>query len=376
MLLGPRTYTDKSLDELYAFLAVVRAHSLWHQLPESVAVLVASYVREPMLACFRRLLPDDHAVLARILEDGRTLQAPFEHEDRVYLCGPAMDLYSGVYEFELDVLRLVSLDAFCRADLGIAVCPSGDQRMHSGLRWEAGDGDVFIDADLGGVGAGLPGWLGDEQRVETGVLPRWDFAGSRPGLVVDMYRMRLGFTLGGVSLAAEFPLPATRLHCVVSWAAGTAGVLRLCTCRRRMLSLHAPLGRLLQDTHRNDCPPEVLKQLLQAQSLLSSLEDLGLLLDMVITSGARIINQFPEQMLKQLGPTDGLKVSEAALSAVLHGLPLPSCRSRVAALLQVVASLQHTSAGPISDQATPLQVRLLLILAVVAISHATHKDAS
>jgi hypothetical protein len=144
-----------------------------------------------------------------------------------------MDPNSGIYEIEFLVTDIHALDGFCRADIGVVIDAGNCNRAGSGVRWEAGDGDVFIADDA--CVDGRSGWLGDPNAVAEGVLPRWDEDGSRPGLFVDTYRHCLGFTMNGEVLPFELPLPPSeRIHFVVSWSSGTGGMYSIKSCTRRV----------------------------------------------------------------------------------------------------------------------------------------------
>jgi hypothetical protein len=142
----------------------------------------------------------------------------------VAICGPQMKPDTGIYEIELLVSEEpFSMDGFFRADIGVVMDASNSHREGSGVRWEAGDGDVYIGNDFGEALGSAAGWQGGEEAVEEGALPRWDNVGTVVGLLVDTTQRRLLFTRDSVLLPLELALPpGVALNFVVSWD-GTAG---------------------------------------------------------------------------------------------------------------------------------------------------------
>merc|ERR1712129_401928 len=90
-------------------------------------------------------------------------------DEGVAFCGPPMHADTGLFEMELLVSNMFSLDDFCRVDIGIAQDPNDPRRCGSGMRWEAGDGDVFMGDDaVGWDGANKSGWMGDTAPIVNG----------------------------------------------------------------------------------------------------------------------------------------------------------------------------------------------------------------
>lgn len=248
-----RSFTEESLAELLAFLAVLHPRlgrgSFWLDTPESVLREIAALVLQPLRHEFVRW--DPMAVVRdrrRQLVFGLTDPQPnpgtrFNSPEGIAVCGEAMHRASGIYTVELQASGLFSQDGFARADVGVVLDVAEEQRLGSGIWWEAGDGDVFVAAVAGGVhGSGEDGWVCDDHAVETGVLPKWDEDESVIGLVMDTQRSRLGFRQGGTLLPFEVPVPrvATPLHFAVGWDVDTAGAIRLLSFRRFIQEASAP----------------------------------------------------------------------------------------------------------------------------------------
>jgi hypothetical protein len=242
-----RTFTDASIAETLAFLGLAHprggAKSKWSALPDHLLREIATWILEPLCNTFASLPSPALMPAGILLFDNRALRVKLRrddimaHSEYVALCGPQMLPDSGIYDIQFLVTDIAAVDTFCRADIGIAIDEENPHRVGSGVRWEAGDGDIFVAADAGGVGGnGHPGWLCDAGRVDEGVLPRWDEDGRKPGLVVDTYQRRLGFTMNGVTLPFELPLPSSvKFRFVVSWTSGTKGIYTIQKMRRRVL---------------------------------------------------------------------------------------------------------------------------------------------
>jgi hypothetical protein len=257
-----RAFTDSSVNEVLAFLAVSHPRgglkSIWSGLPDALLRETTTWLLEPLCKTFKRP-PHSSAPpgSAKLLFENRTVQVKARVEDflakseGVITCGPDMPPSSGVYKIDLFVMGMMSVDNFCRADVGIAVDPVSHGRVSSGVRWEAGDGDVFVASDVGGVdGKGEPGWLCDVSQVTEGVLPKWDVDGSRPGLIVDTYRNRLGFTLDGELLQFEVSLPQSlTFRFVLSWSAGTTGTYTIKSLQRSVIDTLEASGRLVASVY-------------------------------------------------------------------------------------------------------------------------------
>jgi len=245
-------FTDVSVAEMLSFLGASHerggARSIWRNLPDFLFQRIGSFILEPLCKEFVRW-----PSMASPSDGGRTiafgmrllrslaLQQSDLTADEVALCGPPMPVDSGVYEIEFEVAGMLALDGFCRVDVGLVLDPNSRSRCASGIRWEAGDGDVFIASDAGGADeAGKPGWLGGDERIDQPILPRWDKVGSLPGLVLDTTKRCLLFTLGGRTLELELPLPMLDKNgpapsFCVAWSGGTAARLTIRRLRRTVL---------------------------------------------------------------------------------------------------------------------------------------------
>lgn len=252
-----RPFSDESLGRLLTFLAAshprARAHSIWGGLPEAIQRRVASFVLEPLCMEFVRWDPmsvvrSQNRSLSFGLRLRRRCAMPLHiaNDEGVAVCGPPLEPQSGLYEVEFSVAEVFSMDGFCRADIGVVADPANPHRNGSGIWWEAGDGDVYVASDMEAVTHdGKPGWLGDDSRVEVGLLPRWDRPGA-VGLVVDTLSQRLSFTQDGQVLPFEMVLPAsTTLYFAVGWSGDTFGTLRVGRLQRFLPETQGPLGRLL-----------------------------------------------------------------------------------------------------------------------------------
>uniref|UniRef100_A0A7S4UVI3 Uncharacterized protein n=1 Tax=Alexandrium monilatum TaxID=311494 RepID=A0A7S4UVI3_9DINO len=252
-----RIFEEESLEQLLAFLAVSHpragACSPWAQLPEAIQRRIAVFVLQPMCTEFTRW--DPMAIVRgsmRSLSFGLRLrrrcamQFHIANDEGIAICGPPLRPGSGLYEVEYSVKELFSLDNFCRADIGVVMDPANPERNGSGVWWEAGDGDVYVAPDMLSVSPkGKPGWLGNDFRVDEGVLPRWDGLGA-VGLVVDTCGRRLGFTLCGRVMPFEMSLPpGATLHFAVGWSGDTGGTMRIERLRRLTRETTGPLGRLM-----------------------------------------------------------------------------------------------------------------------------------
>lgn len=224
-----RKFTGESLLEAYAFLAVLhhRSGSSWSSLPEMVCRNVCSFLLAPICSTFTHWTQSP-CVTRSPSHCGLKIHA--SGLGGVARCGPCMAPGSGVYEIEFDVhVRGYADTGFCRVDIGLVLADKVvSRRCDSGLRWEAGDGDVFLDSDIGGVDeSGRSGWLGDDRVVQTGVLPSWD-GRSNVGMVLDTYDHMLRFKFRGDVMAYSRELPSdVAAQFVFSWDAGSGGIVHI-----------------------------------------------------------------------------------------------------------------------------------------------------
>lgn len=233
-----RKFTDETVSEAYAFLAILhrRSGSNWCSLPELVCQNVCSFLLAPICSTFVHWTQSEFVTPS---PSHRGLKIQPSGLGGVARCGPRMPPGSGVYEIEFDVQVLGYADGgFCRVDIGLVLADKVvSSRCDSGLRWEAGDGDVHLDSDIGGLdGSGQSGWLGDDKVVQTGILPRWD-GRSNVGLVFDTYDHVLQFKLRGDVMPYSRKLPnGVPAQFVFSWDLGSGGIvqIRQCFCTVRI----------------------------------------------------------------------------------------------------------------------------------------------
>jgi len=163
-----RLWTDESVKEVLAFLAVAHprggAGSCWSALPAGLLRAVAGWLLRPLCLGFDARVCHPCAFLAptgRVLALPRRCGSVPVGPAGVAVCSPRMASGSGLFELEVAALELAAADRVCRVDVGVVANPRSQDRLGSGLRWLAADGDVYVAADLGGAPgrSGQPGWL-------------------------------------------------------------------------------------------------------------------------------------------------------------------------------------------------------------------------
>eukprot|EP00930_Biecheleria_cincta_P042563 TRINITY_DN29288_c0_g1_i1.p1 TRINITY_DN29288_c0_g1~~TRINITY_DN29288_c0_g1_i1.p1 ORF type:complete len:298 (+),score=30.58 TRINITY_DN29288_c0_g1_i1:137-1030(+) len=232
--LRQRKFTDETLSEAYTFLTILhrRSASNWCSLPDLVCRNVCSFLLVPICSTFVHWTQSEFVTPS---PSHRGLKIQPSVLGGVARCGPRMAPGSGVYEIEFDVHAVGYADGgFCRVDIGLVLADKVvSRRCDSGLRWEAGDGDVHLDSDIGGLDAsGQSGWLGDDKVIETGILPRWD-GRSNVGLVFDTYDHVLQFKFHGDVMPYSRKLPNDiKAQFVFSWDLGSGGIVHIRQFRR------------------------------------------------------------------------------------------------------------------------------------------------
>ncbi|CAJ1413712.1 unnamed protein product [Effrenium voratum] len=246
---------------MHALLGATHPRSLsaWGALPRPIFRHVGRFILEPLMSGFSSW----HA-MSVVKQGGQVLQFGQRLRSGMFLynsgdagiatCGPSIDRDSGVWTVELSLSTSVMLDGFCRADLGLVLDASDlSQRCLSGIWWEAGDGDVYVAKDAGGLPpSGAAGWIGGDAAVEEGVLPTW--VEGTVGLILDTDKSRLGFSKAGCLQLFEWKVPshAWPVRFGVGWSADIAGQFRLLSVKHFERRATGPLAVLLQDLAVSD----------------------------------------------------------------------------------------------------------------------------
>eukprot|EP00408_Alexandrium_pacificum_P020399 CAMPEP_0171192640 /NCGR_PEP_ID=MMETSP0790-20130122/19973_1 /TAXON_ID=2925 /ORGANISM="Alexandrium catenella, Strain OF101" /LENGTH=228 /DNA_ID=CAMNT_0011657803 /DNA_START=92 /DNA_END=774 /DNA_ORIENTATION=+ len=177
----------------------------------------------------------------------------------------------------------------------------------------------------------VAGWVGNDDRVEEGVLPRWDRPGA-VGMVVDTCSRRLGFCQDGRVLPFELPLPATgTLHFAVGWSGDTGGTVRIERLQRLTQETHGPLARLLASLRAQpDAAAAVVREYVRANAGRISAEVLAEIAD-ALPEDSRCRAAAVATLARALccGGACG-SLSSLFASAAVQSLRLRSARERLA----------------------------------------------
>eukprot|EP00440_Ansanella_granifera_P071133 gb/GFBE01077199.1/.p1 GENE.gb/GFBE01077199.1/~~gb/GFBE01077199.1/.p1 ORF type:complete len:395 (+),score=63.11 gb/GFBE01077199.1/:1-1185(+) len=343
-------FSSESVAQLVAFLGATHPRggrdSCWAALPTCTLRHIGNWVLDPLCNEFvvwhpMSIVKDSKRALVfgvRLQQNGG-MAFHTSNDEGVALCGPCMHRNSGVYILEMSISNIFSLDGFCRADVGVVVNEQESRRCGSGIWWLAGDGDVFVAGDAGGVsGNASGGWIGDDTAVEDGVLPKWDANGSTVGLVLDTHRCRLGFTKSGTLLPFEVSIPgvALPLRFGVGWSGDTAGRFQVQSIRRFVRERSCQLLQELaaaRPPQRRDCTAAVLRHLRSTGGVLEPEVAAAALCTEALEESPECRQAIAATFAEVIG---GFSCDFAA--AALQSLPLHSCKEQLALDLAPFAS--------------------------------------